>query len=72
MRVTINQAALKAGKSLYQLSHDLGIPFQTVYEWQRNNRIPRSEYLDAICDYLDCGMGDLFQPDKPDKMNYSD
>lgn len=72
MRVTINQAVLKAGKSLYRLSNDLGIPIQTVYEWEKNNRIPRSEYLDAICDYLDCEMNALLQPDKPRKINYSD
>lgn len=72
MRVTINQAVLKAGKSLYRLSNDLGIPIQTVYEWEKNNRIPRSEYLDAICDYLDCGMDALLKPDKPSKINYTD
>jgi transcriptional regulator with XRE-family HTH domain len=72
MRVTINQAVLKAGKSLYRLSNDLGIPIQTVYEWEKNNRIPRSEYLDAICDYLDCGMDELLKPDKPSKINYTD
>jgi transcriptional regulator with XRE-family HTH domain len=72
MRVTINQAVLKAGKSLYKLSTDLGIPLQTVYEWEKNNRIPRSEYLDAICNYLNCGVEALLQPDKPSIDRYSD
>ena len=72
MRVTINQAVLKAGKSLYRLSTDLGIPLQTVYEWEKNNRIPRSDYLDAICDYLDCSIDALLKPDKPNNSGYSD
>lgn len=65
MRVTINQAVLKAGKSLYRLSTDLGIPMQTVYEWEKNNRIPKPVYLDAICDYLGCNVNELLQPEKP-------
>lgn len=72
MRVTIHQAVLKAGKSLYRLSNDLGIPIQTVYEWEKNNRVPKPETLDVLCDYLDCNVSDLLQAEKPFKTDYSD
>ena len=63
MQVTIREAALKRGKTLYRLSADLGIPHQTVYEWQNWNRIPGADYLDAICTYLACNINELLKPE---------
>lgn len=63
MKITIREAAFKRGKTLYRLSADLGIPHQTVYEWQNWNRMPGPEYLDAICDYLECGINEILKPE---------
>ncbi len=63
MKVTIQQAAERRGKTLYILSTDLSIPLQTVYGWQRLNRLPRQDYLDLLCRYLQCGIQELLKPD---------
>lgn len=68
MKVTIRQAALQRGRSLYRLSMDLGIPHQTVYDWENLNKIPRPEHLDAVCHYLDCKVGEILQVEK---FNYA-
>jgi DNA-binding Xre family transcriptional regulator len=63
MQITIQEAALKRGKTLYRLSTDLGIPPQTVYDWQKWNRMPGPDYLDAICSYLTCSINELLKPE---------
>lgn len=65
MKVTILQAALQRGKSLYELSAEVGVDIRTVYYWQQLNRIPKSEHLDTICAYLGCGIHELLSPEKP-------
>lgn len=66
MKVMIQQALARRGKTLYRLSSDLEIPYQTVYDWQRLNKMPRQEYLDLICHYLQCGIGEILKPENPD------
>jgi hypothetical protein len=66
MRVTIQQAAEKRGKSLYRLSCDLEIPFRTVYDWQKLNRMPRPDYIDLICNYLQCEISEILKPENID------
>ena len=66
MQITIREAALKRGKTLYQLSTDLEIPFQTVYGWQRLNKMPQQKYLDLICHYLRCAINEVLIPEMPD------
>lgn len=65
MKVTIREAALQRGKSLYRLAMDLSIPHQTVYGWQNYNRLPAAEYLDEICNYLDCSVNEILKPENP-------
>lgn len=66
MQITIQKAVLKRGKTLYQLSTDLDIPFQTVYGWHKFNRVPNQKYLDLICQYLQCAISEVLVPEKPD------
>ncbi|WP_443083014.1 helix-turn-helix domain-containing protein [Vampirovibrio chlorellavorus] len=66
MRVTIQQAVERRGKTLYRLSADLEIPFQTVYGWQNMNKVPKPEYLDLICCYLQCQIGEILKPENPE------
>lgn len=68
MKITVREAAEKRGKSLYRLSADLGIPHQTVYDWENLNKLPRPEHIDAICHYLDCKVSEIL---KPEKSNYA-
>lgn len=63
MKITIREAALKRGKSLYRVAADLGIPHQTVYAWHNWNQMPNPDYLDALCDYLSCGIQEILTPD---------
>lgn len=66
MKIMLQQAVYQRGKTLYRLSLDLKIPLTSVYEWQRNNRMPRPEHLDAICNYLECGIEEILKPDRWD------
>lgn len=63
MQVTIREATLKRGKSLYRLAADLNIPHQTVYGWQNYHRMPAAKYLDEICSYLNCGVNEILKPE---------
>lgn len=66
MKITIREAAHSRGKSLYRLSMDLGIPHQTVYDWENLNKMPRPEYLDAVCHYLGCKISEILKTEKYD------
>jgi transcriptional regulator with XRE-family HTH domain len=66
MKVMIQQALEKRGKTLYRLSEDLGIPLRTVYDWQLKNKMPRQDYLDQICNYLTCDISELLKPERFD------
>lgn len=66
MQITIQQAATKRGKTLYRLAEDLGIPLRTVYDWQNKNKMPRQDYLDQICEYLQCDISEILKPEKLD------
>lgn len=64
MRITIQQAAMKRGKTLYRIAEDLGIPQRTVYDWQKLNRLPGPEYIDMLCSYLNCEVSEIIKADK--------
>jgi DNA-binding Xre family transcriptional regulator len=66
MKVMIQQALEKRGKTLYRLSKDLGIPLRTVYDWQLKNKMPRQDYLDQICSYLTCDINEILKPERFD------
>lgn len=71
MQITLFEALASRGVSLYQMALDLGIPARTAYYWRAKNRIPKAELLDALCEYLGCGIEELLLPEKCGAPVYS-
>lgn len=63
MRMTtgerIKAARKKKGLSQVQLGEMLGIPFQSISQWERDARNPKKETLRKIAQALDVSVADL-------------
>ena len=53
--------------SLYKVAKDTGIPKSVIYEWASGERVPFSEYLTIVADYLECSVDYLLgRTENPD------
>lgn len=73
----IKKARLAAGLTQNELANILGIPFQSVSQWERGTRIPKVETLDKIASALKCdpfyllGLSESMEYSKQEKEYFS-
>lgn len=60
-KLDIKNAALKfKGWSLYKLARSMGLPNQSIYDWQNGKVNPKLDSMIHISEVLECKIGDLF------------
>ena len=71
IKLRINEILEAQGKSAYWLANEIGVDHSTLSQIRNNkNKSLNLEYLEKICDALECAPGDLFVRDeevKPSK-----
>ncbi len=55
----IKEARKKANMTQNELAQKMGIPFQSISQWERDLRKPKYETLARIATALGCNIGDL-------------
>ena len=64
MKIKIKETAKKKKNySLYKLAQMLNLPQQTVYSWAKGRTQPNYYNMDRLCDALECGIEELFEPE---------
>lgn len=64
----IKAARKRAGMTQLELANKLGIPYQSVSQWERDTRNPKYETMCRIADALDVEFADLVPPELGGKM----
>ena len=72
MKVTIKEAALAKGHTLYELARLLGLPQQTIYSWAKGRTQPNTNHIDMLCQALDCDIQDLFKAERREPRDWAD
>ena len=60
----IKEFRLRAGLTQSELAEKLGIPYQSIGQWERGLRSPKIETLQKIADALNVSLGMLTIPEK--------
>lgn len=58
----IREARLKAGLTQKELAQKMGIPYQSIGQWENNKRNPKSETMERIASALDTTVFLLYNP----------
>lgn len=66
MYLNLDAVLLLRRWSYYKLAKYLDVHPETVYGWKQGKNLPRWEHLDAMCYVLQCAIGDLLIPDRPE------
>lgn len=57
----IESALHKKGLTAYRMAKDLVIPVTTIYSWQKNGKIPKTDDLVAVSQYLGVDIMELIR-----------
>lgn len=52
---------VKRGISIKELSEELGVKHQTLYQWKSRQTAPKTERLKHLADYLDIPIDTLYK-----------
>ena len=61
----IKAARKAAGLTQEELAKRLGVPFQSISQWERDKRLPKYETLEKIAAAIGCDIMDLIYDETP-------